>query len=44
MASSVHVLVQTPENVDQFSLKAMSLLFNTLSRFAIAFLPRSRCL
>ena len=23
VASSVHVLVQTPENVDQFSLKAM---------------------
>ena len=24
--------------------KVMSLLFNTLSRFAIAFLPRSKCL
>ena len=27
-----------------FVSKVMSLLFNTLSRFAIAFLPRSKCL
>ena len=27
-----------------FVSKAMSMLFNTLSKFAIAFLPRSKCL
>ena len=27
-----------------FASKVMSLLFNTLSRFVIAFLPRSKCL
>ena len=30
--------------IQTFVSKVMSLLFNTLSRFAIAFLPRSRCL
>ena len=30
--------------IQTFARKLMSLLFNTLSRFVIAFLPRSKCL
>ena len=30
--------------IQSFVVKVMSLLFNTLSRFVIAFLPRSKCL
>ena len=30
--------------IQTFVSKVMSLLFNTLSRFVIAFLPRSKCL
>ena len=38
MGKTIALIIQT------FAFKVMSLLFNTASRFVIAFLPRSRCL
>ena len=49
LLSSSHICTGLLEKVialtiQTFVNKVMSLLFNTLSRFAIAFLPRSKCL
>ena len=46
--STLHLYMTTGKNIaltiQTFVSKGMSLLFNTLSRFVIAFLPRSKCL
>ena len=48
MVQLSHLYMTTGKTIDltiwTFVSKVMSLLFNTLSRFVIAFLPRSKCL
>ena len=47
-SSSLHLYMTTGKTtaltIQTFVSKVMSLLFNTLSRFVITFLPRSKCL
>ena len=47
MVQLIHLYMTTGKNIaliiHNFVCKAMSLLFNMLSRFVIAFLPRSKC-
>ena len=42
--SNSHISTCTTKTIWTFAGKVMSLLFNTLSRFLISFLPRSKCL
>ena len=47
MVQLAHVYMTPGESIALTKMvvgKVMSLLFNTLSRFVIAFLPRSKCL